>query len=370
MGENANPIDSRFSGLETDLIHDLQQQKTKFHSLSTADPIVLCASDDNYVKPLAVTLHSAVSSLNPGRHLNVILMDGGISESNWNGLRETLVGLPVTIHVLRPDRKEIEDLGVSHHITHTAYFRLLAARLLPDSIDKVIYLDSDVLVVDDLSELWDLPIGDQYCLAAVDIACPFVDAWQALAKSDEYRKSLPYLAAISPIPNWRQLSLDGTAPYFNSGVMVLNLDRWRRESIDQKLLACLRDNSNHVWCWDQYALNVVFAGQWTQLPPRWNQGVHVFEYPDENCCPIPRDEFVAMRDRPALIHFTTEFKPWEYRPYHPLRSTFYNRLDETAWSGWRPDKPDFSLRRWWDLQAVHWIRQSVIRYRKIRMSFL
>ncbi len=356
------------------MIQDLRQRESLLQSVSTSDPIVLCASDDNYVKPLAVTLHSAATSLKSGNHLHVLLMDGGISESNWTGLRETLVDLPVTVHVLRPDREEIADLGISHHITHTAYFRLLAARLLPESIDKVIYLDSDVLVKHDLTELWNFDVGEHYCLAAVDIACPFVDAYQAKSNAtaeskSKLSKAIPHLAAISPIPNWKQLELVGSAPYFNSGVMVLNLARWRAEKIDQKLLACLRDNSDHVWCWDQYALNVVFAGQWGQLPPRWNQGAHVFEYPDQTHSPIDESEFVAMRDDPALIHFTTEFKPWEFRPFHPLRETFFQQLDQTAWTGWRPTKPDFSLKRAWDLTAVYWIRKWVIGYRKLRAVF-
>lgn len=351
------------------LIREIREKETFLQSVSTTDPIVLCASDDNYVKPLAVTLHSAATSLKQGNQLHVVLLDGGIGESSWNGLRETLIGLPITVHVLRPNRKEVIDLGISHHITHTAYFRLLAARLLPESIDKVIYLDSDVLVQGDLTELWDLDVGENYCLAAIDIACPYVDAYQAQAKHKNVKKSIPHFAAISPIPNWRQLELDPTEHYFNSGVMVLNLARWRAESIDRKLLACLRDNSAYVWCWDQYALNVVFAGQWGQLPLRWNQGAHVFEYPDESFSPITEKDFVEMRDRPALIHFTTEFKPWEYQPFHPLRERFFEQLDQTAWTGWRPEKPPFQLRRWWDLQAVHWIRRFAINYRKCRLLF-
>lgn len=348
------------------MIQELRQKENTFKSVSTTDPIVLCASDDNYAKPLAVTLHSAASNLGTGSHLNVILMDGGISEESWNGLRETLIDLPITLHVLRPDRQEISDLGISHHITHTAYFRLLAARLLPNSIDKVIYLDSDVLVKGDLNELWNLELNDQYCLAAVDIACPFVDAYAALAKDKSIKSAIPHFAAISPVPNWRQLSLDGSENYFNSGVMVLNLRRWRAEGVDQKLLACLRDNQNYVWCWDQYALNVVFAKQWGKLPAKWNQGFHVFEYPDESFSPIATEEFVSMRDEPEIIHFTTEFKPWDFRPFHPLRESFYEQLDQTAWTGWRPPKPEFSLKRWWDLKAVGVIRFCVVNYRKLR----
>ena len=185
------------------MIQELLQSET-LATIPVEDPIVLCASDDNYVKPLAVTLYTAASSLKNGNHLHVILMDGGISEANWMGLRETLVDLPISIHVLRPNLKEFSDLSVSHHITHTAYFRLFAARLLPETIEKVIYLDSDVLVQCDLTELWNFDVGENYCLAAVDIACPFVDAYEAQAKLGTLKKAIPHLAAISPIPNWRQ----------------------------------------------------------------------------------------------------------------------------------------------------------------------
>ena len=154
------------------MILELGKSKTSLSSVNKTDPIVLCAADDNYAKPLAVMLHSAATNLRVGNHLNIVLMDGGISESSWVGLRETLLDLPITIHVLQPDRDEISDLGTSHHITHTAYFRLLAARLLPDSIDKVIYLDSDVLVKDDLMELWDMQLEGNYCLAAIDTLVP------------------------------------------------------------------------------------------------------------------------------------------------------------------------------------------------------
>ena len=52
-------------------------------------------------------------------------------------------------------------------------------------------------------------------------------------------------------------------------------------------------------------------------PSRWNQGAHVFEFPDNDHCPINPAEFSQMRDRPALIHFTTEFKPWKFPPFPP-----------------------------------------------------
>lgn len=342
--------------------------------VSTTSPVVLCAADESYAMPLAVTLHSAASNLSDGEHLHVVLLDGGISESSWGGLRETLSELPITIDVIRPDLKLVQDLSVSHHISHSAYLRLMADQLLPSWIDKVIYLDSDLIVLDDLCELWQLELGDHYCLAAVDIACPFIDA-NTFVKSHPNQlgtssteaaspASVPYIGALTPIRNWRELGIDGSAHYFNSGVMVLNLKRWREENISSRLFACLRNNREYVWCWDQYALNVVFAGQWGKLPARWNQGTHVYEYPDENQAPIEAAQFVQMRDNPAILHYTSEYKPWNFRPFHPDRQRYYQHLDQTAFSQWRPKDPGFRFGDWWTFNIVQFIRRWTVGYRK------
>jgi lipopolysaccharide biosynthesis glycosyltransferase len=237
---------------------------------------------------------------------------------------------------------------------------------LPITLDRVIYLDSDVLIQDDITELWKMDLQDNYCLAATDIACPFVDARFAPAR---FRRSIPYLATLAPISNWQNLGLDPRKAYFNSGVMVLNLNRWREDNVEQKLLACLRDQSRHVWCWDQYALNVVFAGKWQRLPARWNQGAHLFDYPDESYSPVEPSDFQNMRDDPALIHFTSEFKPWLYYSDHPLRERWFSGLDQTAWRGWRPEKSSFQLQDWWTRKAVYWTRKLTIAYRSVRYGF-
>ncbi len=348
----------------------------------TTSPVVLCAADESYAMPLAVTLHSAVSHLSAGEQLHVVLLDGGISESSWSGIRETLAGLPITVDVIRPDLDLVNDLSVSHHISHSAYLRLLADQLLPSWIDKVIYLDSDLLVLDDLCQLWQMDVGDNYCLAAVDISCPFVDAptfvkqarglnrsgqpngTDQTDKESPSPRSVPFVGALTPIPNWRELGIDGASHYFNSGVMVLNLKRWRSENISQRLFECLRANRRHVWCWDQYALNVVFAGQWGQLPARWNQGTHVHEYPNADQAPIAPDQFVEMRDNPAIMHYTTEYKPWNFRPFHPERQRFYQHLDQTAFSQWRPEDPGFQFGDWWTFNIVQLIRGWTVSYRK------
>ena len=345
------------------MIQKTTYQRTQVTSEFLSEPVVLCAADDNYAKPLTVTLQSAAESLRPGNSLQVIVLDGGIQPNSWQMMKESLASLPIELNSLRPDPQVVNGLMTSHHVTSTAYFRLLAGKLLPESIDRVIYLDSDLLVRDDLSILWEMELGDHYCLAVPDIACPHIDVREA---DCNFRKSSPYLAAISPIGNWRELKLNGSDRYFNSGVMVLNIERWRRESIERQLIQCLKDNRKHVWCWDQYALNVVFAGQWQPIPARWNQGAHLFEYPDETHSPIDRREFVEARDNPGIIHYTTEWKPWHYYNHHPRRGLFFEQLDKTAWAGWRPDRPRFRLSDSWNRLAVNVIKSTTTTVRKIR----
>ena len=312
--------------------------------------------------PLAVTLQSAVRHLAVGRQLHVILLDGGIGDANWMALKETLVDEPLHLTVIKPDDSQVRDLMTSHHISTTAYFRLLAAEILPRSLDRVIYLDSDLLIRDDLTELWNRPLDENLGLAVPDIACPFIDARRG---GPEIQRSLPYLATLSPVRNWRQLGLNGAAPYFNSGLMVINLDLWRREHLAERLLRCLRDNRQHIWCWDQYALNVELAGRWEPLPMRWNQGGHTFEYPNLASVPIEAAEFESMRDNPAVIHYTTEFKPWHFHDYDQRDRLFFDALDSTAWKNWRPEQPEFSLHRWVNRHVLRWQKQARISYRKI-----
>ncbi len=329
---------------------------------ASLDPVVLCAADESYVMPLAVTLRTAGESLRVGRSLEVYLLDNGISSRSWDLLQQSIDGLPIQIRRISPPIDLVADLQISHHISHTAYLRLLADRWLPTDLDRVVYLDSDLIVQESLCGLWAESLGNAAVLAVPDIACPFVDAKLGC---ENFRNAAPYLASMMPIRNYRELGIDGRRHYFNSGVMVMNLDRWRQERLGETLLECLRQNREHVWCWDQYALNVVMHDRWRALPMRWNSGSHIYEYPSTRNSPIAVESYLEMIERPAIVHFTSEFKPWTFESIHPGRELYFAALDRTAWRNWRPQKLSFSVGRWWQRQAVHWTKQCTISYRKL-----
>ncbi len=329
---------------------------------SLNEVVVVCACDDHYAMPLTVMLHSAARHLAPDSRLLVYFIDGGLSESSWMAIRESLIDLPIDVYSIQPDYSLVEHLHTSHHVTPAAYLRLLTAEMLPAHVDKAIYLDSDLLIRDDLTQLWDLPLDEHYCLAVPDIACPFIDARTGC---HNFRHAGPYLAAWQPVPNYRELGMDPLAEYFNSGVMVLNLDLWREDQVAAQMLDCLEQNEQHIWCWDQYALNVVFHGRWGRLPVRWNQGAHCLDYPSPMYSPVDRQEYEEMLDDPGIVHFTTEFKPWHFHWTHLRGDQFFAALDQTAWQGWRPQPPEFSWPEWQQRKMVGLVKWIVTRARKV-----
>ena len=134
-------------------------------------------------------------------------------------------------------------------------FRVMLPELLPD-VDKIIYLDADILVNRDIKELWDTGIQD-YCLAAV----PDYSTVNGL--------ETPYPVANQEVP---------ASHYFNSGVLYMNLDRIRAKgSMHEKVLNYLEENPG-ARLLDQDALNAVYGGETFLVDESWNTFTHLIQY--------------------------------------------------------------------------------------------
>lgn len=331
----------------------------------TPDPVLACAADDGFALPLTVTIASALSQLPSARRLTLYLLDGGISAENRRRIEASWDMERMTLHWLAPRAVDLQGLPVSGHVNLLTYFRLLLPTALPDTVRRVLYLDSDLLVRRDLSELWDQPLEDLACLAVPEVACPYLDAAKSLAN---YRRCAQYLAALRPVPNYAALGMASTAKYFNGGVLLIDLERWRREQATSQLLQCLHDHRRHVKYWDQYALNVVMAGRWGELDVRWNQGAHVYRYPSWRESPFEQAEYERLLADPYIVHFSSPSKPWQDGNRHPFREEYFRVVDQTAWVGWRPTAERRTLRQ----QATRALQEAILfggrKYRFLRAN--
>lgn len=301
------------------------------------DTIVLvAAADENFVMPLAAMVTSALCNLAEDRRLLLYVMDGGIAPGSRARLLESWGSQRIFVRWLQPDLGLLGDLKITGHVNALTYARLLMPRLVPDRHDRVIYLDCDLIVLGDLAELWDVPLGDRALLAAQDMTAPWMDSAVAL---ENFAACAPYLSAATALVNYEALGIAPKTPYFNAGVMVVNLARWRADDVAGRVLRYLRDHATFVRWWDQDGLNAVLHDQWGALDPRWNQIPHIYRYPTQAESPFDAATFDAIVNDPKVVHFSARSKPWHGDNTHPRRDLYFAWLDRTAWAGWRPVAP-------------------------------
>jgi len=194
------------------------------------------------------------------------------------------------------------------HVTAAAYYRIVLPTIFP-SLSKILYLDCDILVLKDISPLFDIDMT-HYAVAAME---------DILKLKDEHRL---------------QLNLPYADGYFNSGVMMVNLDYWREHDGEHRLLEFSK-RERKVFFEDQDALNHVFKKQWFQLSPQWNR-LYPAVYPAKRFHSVcDADDF----NNPAVVHFAGHIKPW-YDIKWPFgnryRRLYYSYLSKTEWADLKP----------------------------------
>ena len=201
--------------------------------------------------PLAAMLHSALAGLRPGWTITAHVIDAGLSATDRERLTDVAERHGTTIQWHQPLATGLAALPAWGRMTSTTYHRLLLPQLLPAGVSRAIWLDCDLLLTTDLVRLWETDVGDCHLLAVRDSVVPLV--------SSRYG-----------IHRWRELGLRRGAQYFNAGVMLLDVDRWREDDVGALAGDYLRQAPD-VMFWDQEGLNAVLTGRWGELDPRWNR---------------------------------------------------------------------------------------------------
>ena len=267
--------------------------------------------------PLAVMLRSAASNLGPGRRIMAHILVRELSAENRERIRRSLPDDRVRISWIEIASERLSGLNERIRpfdwVTIETYDRLLLADVLPRDLDKVLYLDCDVLLDRDPGHLWDLEPGEAYLMAA-----------------PELDRDGRFVSSENGLRLYRELALPGDLEIFNAGVMLINLKAWRERRLARGALDYLAAAGDAVGWHDQDALNAVVAGRWGKLDARWNVSMHAFRRTNGEAS--PDDRLVP----PWAIHFNSSVKPWDSGFEFPYRDLFFRHLDGTAWGGWRP----------------------------------
>lgn len=261
-------------------------------SKQTTIPIAFIC-DDNYVMPTSVAISSIIQNKSPNTICDFFIVCASLSEESENVFRR-FESDDVVIHIIREDASRFASLhtfkeGAFCVATPAALLKFILPEIIPQ-YEKVLYLDGDLIVQEDLTELYNTNLHNNYLAAVVDSGSIYVN--------NKY---------IESVQN-----------YFNSGVMLLNLGLMRKENLSQTLIQKKMEltDSNLM---DQNVFNVVCDGRMMPLPIRYNflpvnlvraKGKWTLEQINTRFGTNYANEGALFRDA-AIIHFSSKDKPWK-----------------------------------------------------------
>jgi lipopolysaccharide biosynthesis glycosyltransferase len=270
---------------------------------------VACAAEgEAYVAHSAAMLHSVGANAG-GLDVRVHYLHSPRFDPAWRD-RLAQVAPGIEFHEI-PDER-VAELPTQSQFTEAMWYRIFLPELLAAE-PRVLYLDIDTLAVDSLAPLWETELGDDWLGAVTNV----------LQHNHIHRPG--------------ELGLSGPEAYFNSGVLLMNLDAWRRDGCTERLIAFATQTERRIEWPDQDALNVVLGERRTRLHPRWNCMNSIMQWKSAKDV-HPPDQVAEARRRPGIRHFEgpSDNKPWHHRCDGAGRALYREHRSATPW-------PEFEL---------------------------
>ena len=270
--------------------------------------ILFTAADSNYFVQAAVLTRSL--SLTQAEPTELIVFGNGWSVEQISRLNEKATN-EVSVRVASVNADEFGEIRLSHGFPLATAYNLIAPKYLLKEYTHAIYMDADIVILDDLGDVWNQKLNAP--LSAV------LDA------------HIGFVGFPSMWRPWREVGVNPKAPYLNTGLMNIDLKMWRDEKITEKCLELLA--TYELPCVDQDALNLVLNGRFERLHPRYNmmpyhlmtklRTVDLLEDPAE---------ITEAIESPAMIHFHRSFlgKPWVRGCNHPARNLWTSIADQVS----------------------------------------
>ena len=265
------------------------------------DAINVCFStDNNYIQHLGVAIASILKNTKTKKKIDFyILNDGSLLNKNKKKLK-TLENLKenVKINFLSIDGENFKEFYLlkDSHFSYATYYRYSIPSLL-NKISKIIYLDCDLIFQDDIEKLYETPLEDNYIAAVKDI----------LQKENRLRLNLN--------------------DYFNAGVLLIDLDKLRKNNIEKILIETTKKYDNKLRWQDQDVINIVFENRIKPLELCWN-----FQYfYDDLESDFDFEELRFVKKNPKIIHFVGHVKPWDTYSLRPNAEKYFKYLKYTPW---------------------------------------
>ncbi|MBR5923666.1 MAG: glycosyltransferase family 8 protein [Clostridia bacterium] len=241
---------------------------------------IFFAADDGYAPLLAVALNSAVKNADKNRNYRAVILQDGITEENRRKLKSLASdNFKIDIMSMKQNFDMLDDRMCNRlrcdYFTLTIYFRLFIPAMFTE-YDKAIYIDSDVVIADDIAKLYDIDIGDNFLGACNDLS----------------------IADVPPLVAYTENAVGVKKhEYINSGVLLMNLKKLREAGFEEHFLHLLNTYHFDSIAPDQDYINAICNGK-----------IH---YLDKSFDAMPNNARPVC-ENPVIIHYNLFEKPWCY----------------------------------------------------------
>lgn len=247
----------------------------KMNKINTEIPIFF-TTDDNYVPYLDVAIRSLIANASRDYEYRIIVLNTGLDEANIRLVKESeTAGFKIDFVDISAEVENIKSYFKNiYHFSVVTYYRLFIASLFPQ-YDKVLYLDCDLVVLGDVSELYFTDMGNNILAGSPD---------QHVSKTYEFREYVEKAIGTDP---------DG---YVNAGVLLMNLKEYRKCRIEEQFVNLITSYDFDLVDPDQAYLNFLCRGKIHHLPNGWNKA------------PTP----APCEGKKNIVHYNLYKKPWQY----------------------------------------------------------
>ena len=237
---------------------------------------IFFSTDDNYIPYLDVAINSLIANASKDYSYRIIVLNTGLSTDNIAKVKlNERDGFTIDFIDISENVKDIKSRFRNvYHFSIVTYYRLFIASLFPQ-YDKILYLDCDLVVLGDISELYNTELGDNILGAVPD---------QYVCNTKEFRTYAEKAIGVNP------------DTYFNAGVLVISLEQFRKNDIENKFINLITEHDFDLLDPDQAYLNYLCFGKTHILPNGWNKSP---------------TEIICEGDK-KIVHYNLYKKPWQY----------------------------------------------------------
>lgn len=286
---------------------------------------ILYATDENYAMYTGISLYSLLENNTNIEHIKIHILDNGIL--NDSRLKLNILAETFNREIKYWDAKKLfveleSKITMKNTQTITAYACYFMAYILNETVDKILYMDGDTLVLGDLSELCKIDMSDTYVCGALDIAALIVR---------------------------EKIGFNQNEPYINSGFLYMSLNNIRKANLRPNIIKFIEEVIPTSMHNDKGVVNGVYKNHIKVLPLKYNVLTPLYEKTYDQIREYYNIEDNYYSDtevqnainNPVFVHFTASFtkRPWVKGCKHPLKGKWDEYKQKTEWKG-KEDKPD------------------------------